>query len=246
MKFAAVADIHGNALALEAVLADIDALGIADVVNLGDCFSGPLEAGRCADLLMTRNFSTVRGNHDRWLLEKQPPEMGPSDRAAFEQLGEAHLQWLAGLPSTLVYRDGILLCHATPENDNKYWLEAISADGIVHAAPIEAVEREAAGIDFSLILCGHTHLPRMVRLRDGRTVVNPGSVGCPGFEDIEPVRHIVEAGHPNACYAVIEWADGAWRVEFRFVAYDHMAMSALAAKNGRPEWASALATGWVR
>ena len=45
MIFAAIADIHGNCAALEAVLEDIARLGIKDIVNLGDCFSGPLEAG---------------------------------------------------------------------------------------------------------------------------------------------------------------------------------------------------------
>ncbi len=44
MRFAAIADIHGNHLALEAVLADIRAQGIEEIVNLGDFFSGPLEA----------------------------------------------------------------------------------------------------------------------------------------------------------------------------------------------------------
>jgi hypothetical protein len=55
MKLAAVADIHGNGVALEAVLADIAALGIGEVVNLGDHLSGPLEARRTADLLMERS-----------------------------------------------------------------------------------------------------------------------------------------------------------------------------------------------
>ena len=52
MKFAAIADIHGNYIALEAVLADADSFGITDVVNLGDHLSGPLEASRTADLLI--------------------------------------------------------------------------------------------------------------------------------------------------------------------------------------------------
>ena len=47
MKFAAIADVHGNCPALEAVLADIAGLGISEVVNLGDHVSGPLEAARC-------------------------------------------------------------------------------------------------------------------------------------------------------------------------------------------------------
>jgi hypothetical protein len=46
MRFAVIADVHGNYLALEAVLADIRELGIADIVNLGDMASGALDARR--------------------------------------------------------------------------------------------------------------------------------------------------------------------------------------------------------
>src|ERR1700716_284664 len=52
MRFAAIADVHGNPLALEAVIADIRAEGIDDIVNLGDMASGPLDAGRTVDALM--------------------------------------------------------------------------------------------------------------------------------------------------------------------------------------------------
>lgn len=56
MIFAAIADIHGNCAALEAVLEDIARLGIKDIVNLGDCFSGPLEAGLPAMCLLATGF----------------------------------------------------------------------------------------------------------------------------------------------------------------------------------------------
>jgi diadenosine tetraphosphatase ApaH/serine/threonine PP2A family protein phosphatase len=246
MKFAAIADIHGNGLALEAVLADIAAQGVAEVVNLGDHLSGPLQARRSADLLIQRNFPSVRGNHDRYLVEMLPAQMGQSDRAAHQQLEPEHLQWLSRLPPTLVYRDEVFLCHGTPESDTTYWLETVTQQGVVHAAPIEEIERAAAGITFPLILCGHTHIPRAVRLRDGRLVVNPGSVGCPGYDDDTPVPHVVQTGTPDASYAILERIDGRWRVNFRHVPYDHRTMAALAAKNGRTEWASALATGWIR
>jgi predicted phosphodiesterase len=246
MKFAVIADIHGNCLALEAVLADIASLGLTEVVNLGDHLSGPLEARRTADLLMARGFPSIRGNHDRELVERDRLEMGPSDKAAHAQLERAHLDWLAALPPTLVYRDEVFLCHGTPQSDTTYWLESLTADGHAHITPVEEIERQAEGVACSLLLCGHTHIPRLVRLRDGRLVVNPGSVGCPAYEDVEPVRHRMQAGTPDACYAVVERARAGWRVGFRYVPYDHMAMAAMAAENGRPEWASALATGWIR
>ena len=65
MRFAAIADVHGNRPALEAVLADIAMLGLDEVVNLGDHVSGPLEAARTADLLMARGFPSIRGDQDR-------------------------------------------------------------------------------------------------------------------------------------------------------------------------------------
>ena len=65
MRFAAIADVHGNYLALEAVLDDIRAQGISDIVNLGDAASGPLDAARTIDLLVACNAVSIRGNHDR-------------------------------------------------------------------------------------------------------------------------------------------------------------------------------------
>ncbi|MBB3287783.1 MULTISPECIES: metallophosphoesterase family protein [Rhizobium] len=246
MRFAAIADIHGNHLALEAVLADIRRQGITEIVNLGDCFSGPLTAGKTADMLLELNAPTVRGNHDRYLIELAPEAMHVSDRAAHSELTERHLEWLRALPISTVYRDETYLCHATPADDNVYWLESVSSDGQVYLKPIEEIEALAAGIDFPLILCGHTHIPRAVRLRDGRLIVNPGSVGCPAYDDDLPYHHKVEAGNPFASYAILEKTGNSWLPVFRQVAYDHMAMATLAAQNGREEWASGLATGWLR
>src|SRR4051812_33373333 len=84
MKFAAIADIHGNAMALEAVLADVDALGIGDIVNLGDHLSGPLEADRTADLLMAFDFPSVLGNHDRYLIDRPRGAMHAWETDAFD------------------------------------------------------------------------------------------------------------------------------------------------------------------
>jgi diadenosine tetraphosphatase ApaH/serine/threonine PP2A family protein phosphatase len=244
MKFAAIADVHGNFFALEAVLADIAGIGITEIVNLGDHVSGPLEARRTADLLMTRGFPSIRGDQDRVLIELG--RAGTSNRTDYNQLDPKHLDWLASLPPTIIYRDDVFLCHGTPRDDAAYWLERVTDDAIVHATPIEDVEVEAVGLAGSLILCGHTHIPRVVRLRDGRIVVNPGSVGCPGYEYSQPVPHKMQTGTPDACYAILERTPLEWSVTFRYVPYDHMAMAETARRNGLPAWASALATGWVR
>lgn len=245
MRLAAIADVHGNALALEAVLADIAACNVDAIVNLGDMVSGPLEPRRALDLLMALDAVHVRGNHDRYLIDRAPEAMGSWDRPAHAQLDASQLDWLRGLPMTRVVGDDIFLCHATPADDETYWLDSVHADGAVALSPRDRIEQLAAGIRQSLILCGHTHLARAVRLRDGRLVVNPGSVGIPGFRDKHPFPHVVEAGTPHARYAILDRGGGDWQVTFRHVAYDHGSMSALARRNGQPMLADALATGWI-
>ncbi len=250
MRIAVIADIHGNDLALQAVLADIAKQGIAEVVNLGDHLSGPLNAARTADILIERDFPSIRGNHDRWLTTLAPGDMNSWDQFSHAQLHPRHLDWLRTLPPTLIYRDEILLCHGTPSSDTTYWLEDLTADGIVHMSSRQRMETLAGDWDFPVILCGHTHIPRAVRLAGGHLIVNPGSVGCPGYDDDMPVFHKVETGTPDASYAILEKtgdANGgdAWNVSFHRVRYDNRAMARLAAERGHAEWASALSTGWL-
>jgi diadenosine tetraphosphatase ApaH/serine/threonine PP2A family protein phosphatase len=245
MRFAAIADVHGNYLALDAVIEDIRAQGIQQIVNLGDMASGPLDARRTMDALMALDAVHVLGNHDRYLIDRPRDKMGSWDRPAFDQVDARHLDWLRAVPKTAVFRDHVFLCHATPASDEVYWLESVAPDGAVTMASLDAIERAAAGLSQSLILCGHTHIPRVVRLRDGRIIVNPGSVGSPGYRDIHPFPHLMQAGTPDASYAILDLDSGRWRVTFRHVPYDHDAMAALARHNGQPELAAALATGWI-
>ena len=129
MRFAAIADVHGNYLALEAVLADIRAQGISEIVNLGDMASGPLDARRTMDALMALDAVHVLGNHDRYLIDRPPEKMGSWDRPAHAQLEARHLDWLRAVPKTAVFRDQVFLCHATPDHDEVYWLETVLPDG---------------------------------------------------------------------------------------------------------------------
>jgi diadenosine tetraphosphatase ApaH/serine/threonine PP2A family protein phosphatase len=245
MRFAAIADVHGNYLALEAVIADIRAQGIDEIVNLGDMASGPLDARRTMDALMALEAVHVRGNHDRYLIDRPAEKMGSWDRPAHARLDTRHLDWLSTIPPTLVFRGQVFLCHATPDSDEVYWLETVLPDGTVRMSSLDAIEKAAKGIAQRLILCGHSHIARAVRLGDGRLIVNPGSVGSPGYRDIHPFPHVIEAGTPDARYAILESEGGGWRATFRHVPYDHEAMAALARRNGQPVLASALATGWI-
>lgn len=242
MRLAVVADVHGNLAALEAVIADIRAAAPDLIVNLGDCLSGPLSPGASADRLIDLNWPTVRGNHDRWLIEQDAAAMGASDRFAAGEMTAAHRAWLAALPATLSPRPDIFACHATPGDDNRYLLDAVTPAGVVDS-PRPAVLERLAGVAADLILFGHSHIPRDLRLGDGRLLVNPGSVGLPAYHDDAPHPHVMSAGSPHARYALIDRSAAGWLVTHRALVYDWDSAARLAADNGRPDWAQALATG---
>src|SRR5690606_31215817 len=108
---------------------------------------GPLAARETADMLMAREIISIRGNHDRWLVEEPVAEMGPSDRVAFEQIEEQHFAWLRNLPATLTLADGqIFICHGTPTSDTTYWLETVTATGDVVLRGRDEIEAEAEDI----------------------------------------------------------------------------------------------------
>lgn len=244
-RFAAISDVHGNIDALNAVMADLETLGIASIVNLGDHLSGPLAAKETADAIMSSEMVCIRGNHDRLLIEQKVEEMGASETNAYSQLNGQHLDWLRRLPETKYLSKDIFLCHGTPSCDTTYWLETVGPDGRVSLRSRREIEAEAKGIKSSLILCGHTHTPRRIEIGKQRCIVNPGSVGGPGYDYDIPVQHIMQTGTPTASYAILERWENGWLTTFRNVPYDRSRMVELAKNANRPEWQSALATGWI-
>ena len=242
--FAVIADIHGNVDALRAVLADIRDQGTSTILNLGDHFSGPLAAGETADLICNHDMLSIRGNHDRWLIEISPDQQSGSEAAAYRQLSAAHLLWLQQLPATMVLGD-ILMCHGTPGSDTDYLMERINADGEIHLDSSECIARRAGSTGATLILCGHTHVARRIDLPDGRTVLNPGSVGCPGYISDNPRRHRVQSGSPCASYAIVTRQETGWKTALRTVPYNPARMISLAQNSNRPAWAPLLQTGWL-
>ncbi len=250
MRIAVLADIYGNLRALEAVRADIAKRSPDVIVNLGDNVSGPLQAAATADLLMQQSYVPIRGNHDRQVIDRAPEKMGPSDRAAHGQLNSRHLAWLATLPPTQMLGEDVLLCHGSPKDDLEYLLEQVDGDRVRLASPKQIQER-LGDVRATLILCGHTHIPRIVSLPGGAVVVNPGSVGLPAYDDTWTARHYVETGSPHARYAVIDWnpqrvqEPKAIRVEFIALDYDWESAARDAAEANRSDWAHALATGYA-
>jgi predicted phosphodiesterase len=241
IQMAVIADVHGNAWALAAVLADIADRGVKTIVNLGDNANGPLDPAKSVELLRGCGALHVRGNGDR-----MTGEGGANARKsavfARERLNADALQWLRELPRE-IRGEGWLALHASPRSDEEYVLENVVAGKTVLASREEITTR-LIGADASLMLTGHTHIPRVVRLDEGRLVVNPGSVGLPAYEDSEPRAHVVENGSPHARYAIVRRHEADWLVNFVSVPYDWNAAGAAAREAGWPAWARYVETGY--
>lgn len=245
MRLAVVADIHGNLPALDAIVDDMGRRNVDAVINLGDCVSGPLWPRETLARLQSLKWPTVRGNHDRAVGEGPRDRLGGSDGFAFDALEPAGRAWLRDLPSAYGRHAGIRAFHACPDNDNAYLLENQHGSMLVPSRP-ETIAKRLGRTEAALVLTAHSHLPRLVQLPDGPWILNPGSVGCPAYDDdsTDP-PHSSEVGSPSARYAIVERASSGPLVALLSIPYDHAAAAARADSNGRSDWGHALRTGLV-
>jgi predicted phosphodiesterase len=244
MRIAVISDIHGNLLALEAVLADIKTRGVESTVNLGDCVTSPLWPRETYDLLQALQLPTVRGNHDRWIMAHARDRLSPAGQYAFDALLPEQRQTLGKLPAHIDLDGSILAVHGTPSDDSTYLLEEILDGRLVPAKRETVAARLGSHANASVVLCGHSHRQQIVQVSAGCMVLNPGSVGCPVFAD-SIAAPTLEHRSPHARYAVLTRRNGRWAAEFIALDYDWDQAAQRAQDNGFDNWATAIATGTV-
>ena len=235
MRLAIFSDVHGNLAALEAVLEDIARRGVDATVGLGDFLSGPFDPLGVADRVMAESIPGVRGNHDRWIFDgRDEGDDWAIDAMVRDTIGPARMDWLRSLPLSRVVED-VFLCHGTPASDTAMWMDQFTEVETVVSSSREWIEEAAVGVDHPVLCCGHTHVPRLLRLADGRLVVNPGSVGLPFL-----------LGSPDARYAIVERRNGQWSAELIAIPYDVGRAQKQALAQGYPGFAKAVQTGWAK
>lgn len=240
MRIAVLADVHGNLLALDAVLGDMAAFRPDVVVDLGDCVAGPLWPKETLARLDRLGALTVRGNHERQVIDSDAGDMGPTDRYTYQQLSDAERQRLGGLPTTRTLEGGVLMCHASPGSDMTYLMETIVDGCLTAACPLE-VDGRLVDVEAKLILCAHSHQARVTRTATaGIWLLNPGAIGLPAFVG---EGYVSESSSPHARYAIVDWDGTTPQVTQRLVIYDWEAAARRAENNERSDWAVALRTG---
>ncbi len=221
---AAFSDAHGNALALEAVLRDIRDHAPDIVVNLGDQVWGQVDPLAAYQLQADLQAVEVRGNNDeKPLLE--PAGLPDFERryAAWlaERIPREFLQRLGSLPvSVSLLDDRVLAAHGTPSSPWQLLLWQVAGGQLVPRAEAEVeAELETLGGGTELVLVGHTHRERTLRLGE-RLVVNVGPVAWQ------------RDGDPRARWTLLKYESGRWTAELRRVQYDwHAAAAAVRANN---------------
>jgi predicted phosphodiesterase len=157
LRVAALYDVHGCRVALDAVLAEVEREAVDAVVFGGDLFLGPQPAETAA-LVRSVEATFVRGNCDR-----------QRDEWTWSKLDEETIAWSQAWPLTAEL-DGVLYCHATPQSDERI---------LTDASPPERFDDALEGVEARLVVAGHTHM----QFRRGRWV-NAGSVGWPQEDDV--------------------------------------------------------------
>lgn len=210
MKYAFISDIHGNAVALKAVLQDIENQNVDEIVVLGDlCYRGP-QPKESLQLVRSLNCQVVKGNADEWVVRgvhkgEVPDEaiemMNKEREWTLTQLDESDLAYLEKLPQSLNLQaedKNIQVFHATP--DSLFDIILPHADDTVITEKMMKAEGHA-------YVYGHIHNP-FVRSINGKLLMNTGSVGLP-FD-----------GLPKASYAILEINAGRIRASIERVDFD--------------------------
>lgn len=175
-RIALLSDIHADAGSLRDALRACEQADCALVLCAGDLVDYGPEPEATVDLLRRAQVPCVRGNHDRWAVDRagRPSLFGTSFGTLAPEpapLSDQTLAYLDALPTTLSVEHGglrLLVCHARPRSD---------MEGVFPREPATATL-----VDWLLdaradVLCvGHTHEPLVRRLPAGRLVVNPGTL----------------------------------------------------------------------
>jgi putative phosphoesterase len=208
LRIAIMSDIHGNLIALDAVMTDIESQSVDEIWCGGDIAWGGPWPNECIARVREAGWPTIRGNTDVWITGDPQTLSGAEERRELEKLAAAHgidqddANWLLNLPLGHSGAGSILLVHGTPESP----FEGPMPDA--PAAEFTPYEGQA-----NVVVYGHVHHAFVRRLADRTVVCNTGSVGLP-------------LDGPTASYLIVDHGGADWTLRHRRVPFDRRAVLA--------------------
>lgn len=228
-----ISDIHGNCLALDAVLDDLRRDPVDVVVCLGDAVQGGPQPAEVVSRLRELDCQVVMGNADAWLLsgvdtsanEQTTPEQEAVRQWSLSRLSPENRDFVRGFKPTVELQlegDTRLLCfHGSPTSFD---------DLIFMDTPEEEFQRLLGPYTGAIMCGGHTHAQQTRRIGE-YFFFNPGSVGLPYNRHLpEDEFHI----DPWAEYAVLTSDAGRISLDLRRVTYDVPRLLDIYKSSGRP------------
>ena len=242
MRIAIISDIHGNAIALEALLDDVQHAAVDSIVCLGDAIQGGAQPTQVLARLRALGCPLVMGNADHMLLtgSVQPDAEPLNERQLavrawqLTQLTAADLSFIEGFQPTVTLaleNNRSLLCfHGSPQSFD---------DIILPHTPDADVQRMMGAFHADVLTGGHTHLQQIRRLGDA-LFFNPGSVGFAYSPQQAKDEHF--RADPWLEYAILTAAQGLVNLEFRRVPFDVDAWVHAIHNSGKPDadWQAAM------
>jgi predicted phosphodiesterase len=230
MRVGFISDIHGNLLALEAVLADLERHDFDQLVCLGDICFGP-QVEECLARVRELDCPVILGNWDCWSIEGMPRADDPVGMMLYEigdwwaeRLSAADRQFVRSFQPTLELDldDGLrMLCfHGSPRSFSD-WIFATTSD--------DDLERMFEGREAAVLVGGHTHL-QLIRRFGAAVIVNPGSVGQPFYQWWPKTIRVARWAE----YGVIGVEDGRLEIDLRRVPFDVDALLEVFRESGMP------------
>lgn len=239
MRIAIISDIHGNNVAFEAVLADLQNDTYDQLVCLGDAIQGGPQPAEVVANLRRLTCPVVMGNADAWMLtgietadEGIPPErlkkMGEIREWSLSKLTEDDKAFIAAFKPTaelpLATEQNLLCFHGSPASFD---------DIILPTTSDEDFRKYLGAYAPHLLTGGHTHMQQIRRLEGAANsfFFNPGSVGL-AYSHYQPSGNFKV--DKWAEYALLTANNGRIALEFRRVPFDVDTLISIYQSSGRP------------
>ena len=240
MRLALISDIHGNNVALEAVLSQLPTQNVTQLICLGDIASTGPQPREVIKRLQEIDCSVVMGNMDAWLLQPEPRSQPDLRRQRWqdmdiwcaEQLSSADRAYLRTFQPRIecpLPAEKMLLCyHGSPRS----YIERI-----LPTTPEEDLDQIFARVGGDIKVGGHTHIQMVRRFKD-TLILNPGSIGL-AMDRVSPLDEIRQPSWAE--YAIVDCDETSLHLELHRIAFDLQTFLQAMNDSGMPHaawWAS--------